>query len=205
MPGGCAASRRLLAPARRAPRLLRPRPSSAALDGAPRCPQKTASPTPHPGSARWGPRGLRRHGRPTRRADSFPPPEKMGSFFGRVGFPSAGAAGGRSLRSPRAPDARAVLGRRRRGLMRTPRGPGAERALRSRAEECAAAVAGETQGRTRPPRHRQKTTASRSEKERRAPAGQNSPHAVKEERKVRAATRPASTASSNARYSAQCR
>ena len=79
---------------------------------------------------------------------------RRASVFG-WGFESAGAAGGRSLRSPRAPDARAALGRRRRGLMRTPRGPGADRALRSRAEECAAAAAGETQGRTRPPRHRQ--------------------------------------------------
>jgi hypothetical protein len=67
------------------------------------------------------------------------------------GFKSAGAAGGRSLRSPRAPDARAALGRRRRGRMRTPRGPGADRAIRSRAEKCAAAAAGETQGRNQSP------------------------------------------------------
>jgi len=67
------------------------------------------------------------------------------------GFQSAGAAGGKSLRSPRVPDARAALGRRRRSITRTPRGPGADRALRSRAKECAAAAAGETQDRTQPP------------------------------------------------------
>jgi hypothetical protein len=67
------------------------------------------------------------------------------------GFQSAGAAGGKSFRSPRVPDARAALGRRRRSITRTPRGPGADRALRSRAKECGAAAAGETQGRTQPP------------------------------------------------------
>jgi hypothetical protein len=66
------------------------------------------------------------------------------------GSKSAGAAGGESLRSPRAPDARGALGKRRRGFMRTLRGPDADRALRSRAEECAADAAGETQGRTQP-------------------------------------------------------
>jgi hypothetical protein len=82
LPGGCAAARRLLAPARRAPRLLQPRPSSAARGGAPRCPHTTASPTPHPGSARWGPRGLRSDGRPTRWADSSPHPKKSVPWAG---------------------------------------------------------------------------------------------------------------------------
>jgi hypothetical protein len=72
------------------------------------------------------------------------------------GIPCAGAADGLSLRSPRVPDARGVSGRRRRGRLRTPRGPDADRAFRSRAQERAAAAAGETQGRTRPPRYRQK-------------------------------------------------
>ena len=63
LPGACAASRRLLAPARGAPRLLRSRPSSASRGGASRCPHKVASPTPHPGATRWGPRGLRSDGR----------------------------------------------------------------------------------------------------------------------------------------------
>jgi hypothetical protein len=76
LPGGWGAARRWLAPARGAPSLLRPRPSNAARVGAPRCPQETASPTPHPGSARWGSRGLRRHGRPTRQAEVFHPPDK---------------------------------------------------------------------------------------------------------------------------------
>ena len=43
-------------------------PAARAWVGAPRCPQETTSPTPQPGSARRGPRGLRRDGRPTRRA-----------------------------------------------------------------------------------------------------------------------------------------
>jgi hypothetical protein len=64
------------------------------------------------------------------------------------GFQSAGAAGGKSLRSPRAPDARAALGRRRRSVTRTPRGPGADRTVRSRAKEFAAAGRGGGQGRT---------------------------------------------------------
>ena len=64
------------------------------------------------------------------------------------GIQSAGAAGGRLLRSSRAPDARGVPGRRRHGLLRTPWGPGADRAVRSRAPERAAAAAGETQSRT---------------------------------------------------------
>jgi hypothetical protein len=50
------------------------------------------------------------------------------SCSGAGGIPSAGAAGGLSLRSPRGPDARAVSGRRRRGGIRTPRGPDADRA-----------------------------------------------------------------------------
>ena len=106
LPGGWGAARRWLAPARGAPRLLRPRPSSAARGGArlswrgvprplrpakrtlstPRAPREprrssasrgpheTAAPTPHPGSARWGPRGLWRDGRPTRQAESLHPP-----------------------------------------------------------------------------------------------------------------------------------
>jgi hypothetical protein len=63
-----------------------------------------------------------------------------------MGIQSAGAAGGRSLRSTRAPDGRAVPGRRRRGFMRTPRGPGADRAVRSRAGEFQAAGRGSGQG-----------------------------------------------------------
>ena len=81
------------------------------------------------------------------------------------GFQSAGAAGGKSFRSPRVPDARAALGRRRRSITRTPRGPGADRALRSRAKECGAAAAGETQGRTQPPAVPANQEPSRSEKE----------------------------------------
>jgi hypothetical protein len=44
------------------------------------------------------------------------------------GINSAGAMSGRSLRSPRAPDERGGSGRRRRGSLRTPRGPDADRA-----------------------------------------------------------------------------
>jgi hypothetical protein len=43
------------------------------------------------------------------------------------GASNAGAADGKSLRSPRVPDARAALGRRRRSITRTARGPGAGR------------------------------------------------------------------------------
>jgi hypothetical protein len=67
------------------------------------------------------------------------------------GVEIAGAAGGKSLRSPRAPDALAASGRRRRSITRTPRGPGADRAVRSRAQGCAAAERGGAQGRTQPP------------------------------------------------------
>ena len=56
LPGGCAAARRLLAPARCAPRLPRPRPSSASRAGAPRCPHEAASPTPRPGPRAGSPR-----------------------------------------------------------------------------------------------------------------------------------------------------
>jgi len=56
LPSGCAAPRRLLAPARCAPRLPRPRPSSASRFGAPRCPQETASSTPRPGPRAGSPR-----------------------------------------------------------------------------------------------------------------------------------------------------
>ena len=122
--------------------------------GAPRCSYETTPATPHRETpardphapARWllGPRGGSHH---------HPPFAAV--LLGRCEQcllggrrKSAGAAGGRSLRSPRASDARAALGRRRRGLMRTPRGPGADRALRSWAEERAAAAAGETRSRT---------------------------------------------------------
>jgi hypothetical protein len=56
VPSGCAAARRLLAPARCAPRLPRPRPSSASPAGAPRCLHETAPPTPHPGPHAGSPR-----------------------------------------------------------------------------------------------------------------------------------------------------
>jgi hypothetical protein len=75
------------------------------------------------------------------------------------GNQSAGAMGGRSLRSPRVPDARVGSGRRRRGLMRTPRGPDADRAVRSRAEESAGAVRGGAPACRRPPWHREERTA----------------------------------------------
>jgi hypothetical protein len=122
------------------------------------------------------------------------PQERFG-FFWVGGIQSAGAAGGLSLRSPRVPDARATLGRRRRGCMRTPRGPGADRALRSRAEESAGAVRGGAQACGRPSRYRQKQSPSRSEKEKATPRGRPGPesrapeghdkslHAVKEETK----------------------
>jgi hypothetical protein len=94
-----------------------------------------------------------------------PPPSRLAqpcsscavNVLGR-GVEIAGAAGGGSLRSPRAPDARAVLGRRRPCLLGTPRGPTADRALRSRAEEPAGAGRGGAQARRRPPRHRQNTS-----------------------------------------------
>ena len=121
LPGGCSASRRLLAPARRAPRLLRPRPSSASRGGAPRCPQDDGVTDTPPRAARWGPRSLRSHGRSTRRAD-LPPTRPLNRTVERSshevilatvfvpcrsvwGASDAGAAGGKSLRSPRAPDA----------------------------------------------------------------------------------------------------
>jgi hypothetical protein len=98
---------------------------------------------------------------PTPRQQSGDAPSKvsaLGSYVvsQKVGVFHAGAADGLSLRSPRVPDARGVSGRRRRGRLRTPRGPDADRAFRSRAQERAAAAAGETQGRTQPPRYRQK-------------------------------------------------
>ena len=46
LPRGCTAPRRLLAPARCAPRLPQPRPSSSSRAGAPRCSHEAASPTP---------------------------------------------------------------------------------------------------------------------------------------------------------------
>jgi hypothetical protein len=88
----------------------------------------------------------------------------------RMGVFHAGAMGGRSLRSPRVPDARAISGRRRRGCLRTPRGPDADRAR---------PVAGAGACR-RPPWHRQK---------------KNSRHAMTREREppTRGARRKAST------------
>ena len=59
LPSGCAASRRLLSRRRRdrcAPRLPRPRPSSASQARAPRCPHETASPKPRPGPRAGSPR-----------------------------------------------------------------------------------------------------------------------------------------------------
>jgi hypothetical protein len=113
---------------------------------------------------------------------SFPPPEGLTKAVCEGGIQSVGAAGGRSLRSPRAPDARAALGRRRRVLMRTPRGPSADRALRSRAEESAGAGRG---GHKPADSHRgtgNRQKASRSEKEesdRSAPGGKEHPRMSK--------------------------
>jgi len=132
--------------------------------GAPRCSYEATPATPHRETparfphapARWllTPPGRISPPHPVRRG---PAQQVWGmSLGGRRN--SAGAAGGQSLRSPRAPDARAVLGRRRRGFMRTPRGPGADRALRSRAKESAGAGRGGAQACSWPPRHRQKTS-----------------------------------------------
>ena len=63
-------------------------------------------------------------------------------------------------------------GRRRRGLIRTLRGPGADRALRSRAEEPAGAGRGGAQACRRTPRHRQKT-APRSGNKKKQPRSEN--------------------------------
>jgi len=76
LPGGLAAARRLLAPARGAPRLLRPRPSSAVRGGAPRCPHDAASPIPHPGSARRVPVACGAMAAPPRRAEFLHPPRE---------------------------------------------------------------------------------------------------------------------------------
>ena len=81
MPSGCAASCRLLAPARCAPRLPRPRPSSASQARAPRCPQEAASPTPRPGPRAGSPRSREtwplapagRFDTPTRRLETLKP------------------------------------------------------------------------------------------------------------------------------------
>ena len=171
LPGGCAAARRLLAPARGAPRLLRLRPGSASRAGAPRClPLRGITDTP--AAIRTpGPRSRRRDGRwhPPGGLNTLRPTLCLGMREG--GIQSAGAAGGKSLRSPRAPDARAVLGRRRRRLLRTPRGPGADRALRSRAKEPADAGRGGAPACRWPPRDRQQNKASRSEKTSRASVG----------------------------------
>jgi len=82
LPGGCAAFRRWLAPARLAPRLHRPRPSSASRGGAPRCPHVSASPTPAPDPHAGDPVASGAMAACTRRADSSPPPKKKGRWEG---------------------------------------------------------------------------------------------------------------------------
>ena len=84
LPSGCAASLRLLAPARCAPRLPRPRPRSAFQAGAPRCPHETAAPIPRPGPRAGSPR-LRETWPPAPAwRIEFPPPECGGLSEGRA-------------------------------------------------------------------------------------------------------------------------
>jgi hypothetical protein len=71
----------LVAPAPRACRLLRPRPESAIRAGVPRRSQETASLTPHPGSARWGPRCLRRNRRSHPPGGISPPTQRNCSYL----------------------------------------------------------------------------------------------------------------------------
>jgi len=74
LPGGWVAARRLLAPARGAPRLLRLRPGSALGPGP--LGVRTRPRHRHPSPIRAPcPRSLRRHSRPTRRADLSPRPK----------------------------------------------------------------------------------------------------------------------------------
>ena len=128
--------------------------------------------------------GVHRHPRCRIGRSSGPGTKQLGLSFivssRRMGVSNAGAAGGTSLRSPRAPDARAALGKRRRSSMRTPRGPDADRALRSRAKERAATAAGETQGRTQPPAGpaKQSRHAVRRKTQAAHPLGQTKPKAV---------------------------
>jgi hypothetical protein len=180
LPVRCGGSRRLLAPARGAPRLRRPRPGSASRGGAPRCPQTTASPTPRPGSARREPRGLRRHGCPTRQAESFPRPKGAAICSGGGysirrcrGWPVTPEPAG----TPRAHRWRETLAPtetlfRARG---TARDPTARRAAGSRAEEPAGAGRWGAQARRWTPWQRQNKRASRSETKKSRPAGQNKP------------------------------
>jgi hypothetical protein len=181
LPCGCPASRRLLTPARFAPKLLQPRPSSASRGGAPRCPHTTASPTPRPGSARWGPRGLRRDGRShppgglntphpqdcwtnpygqlpalARRSKQVPGAREGGGEIRPAGGRShgAGACGHRA--------GRLAVGYRWRGYIRTARGP-TEGRPRSVARGGGSEGWARRPARATAPGPRGKTKASRSE------------------------------------------
>jgi len=139
---------------------------------APRRPHETASPTPHPGSARWGPRGLRRDGRLHPPSGPSPPPKDASrtSQAGpwRAGGWRADPPHGRkepSRRSVRAPDALAGVGIRRGCLTPTPRGHTVGSALGSHAK------ASRRAGLDAQPERRLRARGARKE-----------PHAMKEER-----------------------
>jgi hypothetical protein len=186
LPGGCAAPRRLLAAARCAPRLPRPRPSSAPRAGPPRCPHEAASPTPRPVRA-LGPRGRGSHGRWHPLGGLNTPHPGGAPWRTGGGSKSAGAAGGTSLRSPRAPRVRIGVGRRwprpsvscEGGEQRGSRRRGA---LRGRGRRSVRPQRlGRREAGHRPPRHRQNKKASRSERRENPPAGQEMPRSEREE------------------------
>jgi len=170
-------------------------PAARSGPGTPRCPQKTASPTPQPRAARRVPAASGAMAATTRRAESPRPPKRHSSHLS-----SRAMASGRVVVRT-APRATGAMSPERAGPERASRG-GVSLAWSHTNSE------GPRRGTSLLGRMRRRIGglgSMPSPCDSSWPAGQERPHAVKEERKVRAATRPASTASSSARYSAQCR